>query len=72
MKKTAIYYSNIFLEHIVPNGHPENNNRIKFIIKNIKEMLVQRGDNIDEFEEHEREIEREVICYQDPLSNEVI
>ena len=37
MKKTALYYSNIFLEHIVPNGHPENNNRIKFIIKNIKE-----------------------------------
>ena len=37
MKKTAIYYSKIFLEHIVPNGHPENNNRIKFIIKNIKE-----------------------------------
>ena len=37
MKKTAIYYNNIFLEHIVPNGHPENNNRIKFIIKNIKE-----------------------------------
>jgi len=36
MKKTALYYSNIFLEHIVPNGHPENNNRIKFIIKNIK------------------------------------
>ena len=37
MRKTALYYSNIFLEHIVPNGHPENNNRIKFIIKNIKE-----------------------------------
>ena len=37
MKKTALYYSKIFLEHIVPNGHPENNNRIKFIIKNIKE-----------------------------------
>ena len=37
MEKTAIYYSKIFLEHIVPNGHPENNNRIKFIIKNIKE-----------------------------------
>ena len=37
MKKTALYYSNIFLEHIVPNGHPENNNRIKSIIKNIKE-----------------------------------
>ena len=37
MKKTALYYSKIFLEHIVPNGHPENNNRIKFIIKKIKE-----------------------------------
>ena len=37
MKKTALYYSKIFLEHIVPNGHPENNNRTKFIIKNIKE-----------------------------------
>tara|TARA_B100001057_G_scaffold98877_2_gene95579 strand:+ start:2279 stop:3208 length:930 start_codon:yes stop_codon:yes gene_type:complete len=37
MKKTALYYSNIFLEHIVPNGHPENKNRIKFIIKKIKE-----------------------------------
>ena len=37
MKKTALYYSKIFLEHMVPNGHPENNNRIKFIIKNIKE-----------------------------------
>ena len=37
MKKTALYYSNIFLEHIVPNGHPENKYRIKFIIKNIKE-----------------------------------
>ena len=32
---------------------------IDIIIKNIKEMLVQRGDNIDEFEEHEKEIERE-------------
>ena len=37
MSKTALYYNNIFLEHIVPNGHPENNNRIKFIIKKIKE-----------------------------------
>ena len=37
MKTTALYYSNIFLEHIVPNGHPENNNRVKFIIKKIKE-----------------------------------
>ena len=37
MSKTALYYNDIFLEHIVPNGHPENNNRIKFIIKKIKE-----------------------------------
>tara|TARA_B110000305_G_scaffold211089_1_gene245248 strand:+ start:403 stop:681 length:279 start_codon:yes stop_codon:yes gene_type:complete len=32
---------------------------IDIVIKNIKEMLVRRGDNIDEFEEHEKEIERE-------------
>jgi|TARA_B100001540_G_C15816997_1_gene648276 DNA-directed RNA polymerase subunit H (RpoH/RPB5) len=32
---------------------------IDTIISNIKEMLVERGDNIDEFEEHERDIERE-------------
>ena len=37
MKKTGLYYSKIFLEDMVPNCHPENNNRIKFIIKNIKE-----------------------------------
>ena len=37
MEKTALYYGNIFLEHLVPNGHPENNNRIKFIIKKIQE-----------------------------------
>ena len=37
MKKTALYYSTIFLEHLVPEGHPENNNRIKFIIKKIQE-----------------------------------
>ena len=37
MKNTALYYSDIFLEHMVPNGHPENNNRIKFIINKIKE-----------------------------------
>ena len=30
MKKTALYYSDTFLEHMVPEGHPENNNRIKF------------------------------------------
>ena len=32
---------------------------IDSIINNIKEMLVQRGENIDEFEEHEKEISRE-------------
>lgn len=32
---------------------------IDLIINNIKEMLVQRGENIDEFEEHEKEISRE-------------
>lgn len=32
---------------------------IDTIIINIKLMLISRGDNIDEFEEHEREIERE-------------
>ena len=32
---------------------------IDIIIKTIKEMLIQRGDNIDEFEEHEKEVERE-------------
>ena len=32
---------------------------IDTIIFNIKEMLIERGDNIDEFEEHEKDIERE-------------
>lgn len=32
---------------------------IDIIINNIKDMLIERGDNIDEFEEHELEIERE-------------
>ena len=41
MSKTALYYNNIFLEHIVPNGHPENNNRIKFIIKKIKKVILK-------------------------------
>ena len=40
MKKTALYYSNIFLEHIVPNGHPENNNRIKLLL-NIKKTTLE-------------------------------
>tara|TARA_Y100000389_G_C17445026_1_gene511034 strand:+ start:675 stop:1289 length:615 start_codon:yes stop_codon:yes gene_type:complete len=32
---------------------------IDTIIKNLKDMLIERGDNIDEFEEHETEIERD-------------
>lgn len=32
---------------------------IDIIIQNLKDMLISRGDNIDEFEEHEVEIERE-------------
>jgi len=33
--------------------------KIDIIIENLKEMLLNRGDNIDEFEEHEVEISRE-------------
>lgn len=32
---------------------------IDIIIKNLKEMLLDRGDNIDEFDEHEVDIDRE-------------
>jgi len=32
---------------------------IDIIIKNLKEMLLDRGDNIDEFEEHEVDVDRE-------------
>ena len=32
---------------------------IDIVIENLKDMLINRGDNIDEFEEHEAEIERE-------------
>ena len=32
---------------------------IDTIIENLKDMLTERGDNIDEFEEHEREIDRD-------------
>ena len=32
---------------------------IDIIIKHLKEMLKDRGDNIDEFEEHESEIDRD-------------
>jgi len=32
---------------------------IDIVIQNLKEMLIERGDNIDEFDEHEIDIERE-------------
>lgn len=32
---------------------------IDIIIKNLKEMLLDRGDNIDEFDEHEVDVDRE-------------
>ena len=32
---------------------------IDTVISNLKEMLVARGDNVDEFDEHEADIERE-------------
>jgi DNA-directed RNA polymerase subunit H (RpoH/RPB5) len=32
---------------------------IDIVIENLKDMLLSRGDNIDEFEEHEVEVERE-------------
>jgi DNA-directed RNA polymerase subunit H (RpoH/RPB5) len=35
------------------------NINIDVIIQNLKDMLINRGDNIDEFEEHEVEIERD-------------
>jgi hypothetical protein len=33
--------------------------KVDVIIENLKDMLKSRGDNIDEFEEHEVEVERE-------------
>ena len=33
--------------------------KVDVIIENLKDMLISRGDNIDEFEEHEVEVERE-------------
>jgi DNA-directed RNA polymerase subunit H (RpoH/RPB5) len=33
--------------------------KIDYVIENLKEMLKIRGDNIDEFEEHEVDVERE-------------
>ena len=32
---------------------------IDYVIKNLKDLLLSRGDNIDEFEEHEAELDRE-------------
>ena len=33
--------------------------KIDYVIQNLKDLLIARGDNIDEFEEHEVEIERD-------------
>ena len=33
--------------------------KVDVIIENLKDMLKSRGDNIDEFDEHEAEVERE-------------
>ena len=33
--------------------------KIDYVIENLKELLRIRGDNIDEFEEHEVDVERE-------------
>lgn len=33
--------------------------KIDNVIQNLKEMLLERGDNIDEFDEHEVEVDRE-------------
>lgn len=32
---------------------------IDYVIENLKDLLLSRGDNIDEFEEHEAELDRE-------------
>ena len=37
---------------------------VDIVINNIKEMLMERGDNIDELNEHEVDIDREEF-YQD-------
>ena len=41
MRKTALYYNDIFLRHLVPIGHPENNNRIEFILNKIKQSNLK-------------------------------
>ena len=35
--------------------------KIDYIIQNLKDLLIARGDNIDEFEEHEAELDREIF-----------
>jgi DNA-directed RNA polymerase subunit H (RpoH/RPB5) len=35
--------------------------KIDYVIQNVKDMLISRGDNIDEFEEHEAELDREIF-----------
>jgi len=35
--------------------------KIDYIIENLKEMLLARGDNIDEFDEHEAELDRDTF-----------
>ena len=35
--------------------------KIDNVIQNLKDMLLMRGDNIDEFEEHEVEVERDAF-----------
>ena len=34
---------------------------IDYVIENLKDMLIARGDNIEEFEEHEAELDREIF-----------
>lgn len=35
--------------------------KIDYVIQNLKDLLIARGDNIDEFEEHEAELDREIF-----------
>ena len=41
MRKTALYYNDVFLKHLVPIGHPENHNRIEFILNKIKKSNLK-------------------------------
>jgi len=44
-----------------------NKMEIDNVIQNIKEMLVERGENIDEFSEHEQDIDREEFYNDDKV-----